>query len=424
MRLLAVLTVFILLVAGMSAFATDTRVLTLGENNMILIDEANVSLFPSRLYDFQNLVVGEFGRVDYGEGEGDVEFVGDDPEFKQFGVHWKFGTENPIILGTYFHNSEFSYPGIVYRGNPITDYGMYPFPDLYFPDYYGDDESYLRSNKKVDLYVARQFGDNVAGLHIGKVGSSWEYEAEDINPDMSYGVYSFDFGMTMMDGQFDWSVGMDITSFSITNSAGNDLLKPSGSTAFNMHARYFYTFNPIYTVIPHASLSFGKLGAEYYNNLGDETELDETEELSMSQISFGCGLQSTPVKNVLIILDVGVMFDQIKATYEEAGEDELEMKLKNNAFPYFKAGFDADVYKWLDVRFGAVSYWDSQKYEDEDEEMTWSYANNQTYVGLGFHFNRLHIDTRLDPNLILDGFNFISGEDNSMNWQVSAAYEF
>jgi len=424
MRLVAVLTVFVLLVVGMSAFATDTRVLTLGENNMILIDEANISLFPSRLYDFQNLVVGEFGRVDYGVATGDVEYVGEDPEFKQFGVHWKFGTENPVILGTYFHNSEYSYPGVVYRDDPITDYGMYPFPLLDFPDYYGDDDSDLRSNKKVDLYAARQFGDNIAGLHIGRIGSSWEYKAEDINPEKSYGVYSFDFGMTMKDGQFDWSVGMDITSFSMTNAAGNDLIKPSGKNSFNMQTRYFYTFNPTYTIIPHASLTFGKLGAEYYSTVGADTELDSTIEFSSTLVEIGCGLQSTPVKNVLMVLDVGVMFDQIKATDEEVGEDKEEYKLKNNAFPYIKAGFDADVFKWLDVRFGAVSYWDDQKLEDEDEEMIWNYANNQTYVGLGFHFNRLHIDTRVDPNLFLDGFNFISGEDNSMNWQISAAYEF
>jgi hypothetical protein len=48
---------------------------------------------------------------------------------------------------------------------------------------------------------------------------------------------------------------------------------------------------------------------------------------------------------------------------------------------------------------------------------------NETYLGLGFHWNRLHVDVQSNPDLFLDGFNFISGESNSMNFRISALYE-
>ena len=62
-------------VSGTSA--TETRVLTMGENNMVLLDEADIFIFPSRIHDWPNLAVGEFGGGD----------------FTELGIHWKFGTE-------------------------------------------------------------------------------------------------------------------------------------------------------------------------------------------------------------------------------------------------------------------------------------------------------------------------------------------
>ena len=49
---------------------------------------------------------------------------------------------------------------------------------------------------------------------------------------------------------------------------------------------------------------------------------------------------------------------------------------------------------------------------------------NDTYLGFGFHWNRLHIDTYTDPELFLNGFDFISGDGNgNMNFRISAVYE-
>ncbi|MFQ5454419.1 MAG: hypothetical protein ACE5D6_09575, partial [Candidatus Zixiibacteriota bacterium] len=96
--------------------------------------------------------------------------------------------------------------------------------------------------------------------------------------------------------------------------------------------------------------------------------------------------------------------------------------------PYFKIGLDADVFKWMDIRLGATSYWTSEKDEDNNVtppfKLTSSWTQNNTYLGFGFHWNRLHVDTYTDPQIFLQGFDFISGNGNAdMNFRISAVYE-
>ena len=82
------ITLILTLVLAMSAFASRTRVLTMGDNNTILLDDNNIWQFPSRINDYPGLAVGEIAT-------GDVT---------QFGIHWKLGDDNPYVLATYFDN--------------------------------------------------------------------------------------------------------------------------------------------------------------------------------------------------------------------------------------------------------------------------------------------------------------------------------
>jgi hypothetical protein len=75
-------------------WSTDTRVTTMGDNNMILLDEHNIELFPSRLFEYPDLAIAEFCNV-----------ANNANDMTRFGIHWKFGEEKPFVLGTYFHNN-------------------------------------------------------------------------------------------------------------------------------------------------------------------------------------------------------------------------------------------------------------------------------------------------------------------------------
>ncbi|MFQ5500168.1 MAG: hypothetical protein ACE5FH_10910, partial [Candidatus Zixiibacteriota bacterium] len=57
-----ILALLLILLLSASSFATETRVRTMGENNMILLDDFNIWVFPSRLMEYPDIAVAEFGR--------------------------------------------------------------------------------------------------------------------------------------------------------------------------------------------------------------------------------------------------------------------------------------------------------------------------------------------------------------------------
>ena len=131
----------------------------------------------------------------------------------------------------------------------------------------------------------------------------------------------------------------------------------------------------------------------------------------------------TPSNNVLAVCDIGLMYVSDKTEYESGGST-TEAKNTNTAIPYMKLGVDADVLKWMDLRMGATSYWNNEKYEVDPNSIKYKYAENDLYLGFGFHFGHLHVDTYANPDLFIEGFNFISGGEEQMNFNISAVYEF
>ncbi|MGH8016025.1 MAG: hypothetical protein ACREBV_07535, partial [Candidatus Zixiibacteriota bacterium] len=84
MKKLIFLTLALALLMSTAAFASQTRVLTMGDNHVVLTDDANIWNWASRLNDYPNLAIGEFGYTGFSN-------------FHQFGVHWQFEEENPWI---------------------------------------------------------------------------------------------------------------------------------------------------------------------------------------------------------------------------------------------------------------------------------------------------------------------------------------
>jgi hypothetical protein len=148
-------------------------------------------------------------------------------------------------------------------------------------------------------------------------------------------------------------------------------------------------------------------------------------------------MQYTPATKVLAVIDFGFMYGSIKNEYTTIiSSDSSEMDEEKWTYvmlPYFKIGFEAEVFSWMDLRLGATSYW--TKYTNENtpfndtlvtEKYEEKYPFNHTYMGLGFNWNRLHVDTYVDPELFMDGFYFLSGVDSKvagMNFQISAKYD-
>ena len=396
----------ILVVAAASAFATGTRVLTMGDNNNVMIDDANVSLYPSRVFNYPNIGVGEFGSTYDGEG-----YYGN---MYKFGVNFKFNEKKPWVLGTYFSTEGTENP-TAYDGTYFGRYGS---------GWRGLD---LSSNRRIDLLYGRKFGTSIFGFGFNYISSGSKSDVAGNKWEDSYSRYGFNFGLTPDNGKWDVAAALSLGTWTNKDDSGDVLTEPDGYTDFSLRGRLFHKLNQNVVLIPHAEVAFGSHGQKayfpfYYVN-GDTTAY----KTKQTTFGLGCGLNYTPVTNVLAVLDFGFSYNKLTTEDTHARYDgetwrdtTVTDKQTTVTLPYWKLGLEGDVFSWLDVRFGATSNWESFKWE---KNYKYNYASNSTYLGLGFNFNRLHLDTQVNPELFLEGFNFISGNSNHMNYQIRALYE-
>lgn len=352
--------VFVMLLS-ISAMASETRVRTMGDNNNVLLDDANIWLYPSRILDYPNLATAELGYYS--------------DEFDELGINWKL--DDKSVLGTYFSTK------------------------------YSDD--------RIDLFYGTDLGGSKFGAHLNFQNMSTKSENDttftgDNNRERSQSFYDFTFSLTEATGQWDVALNAGLGTFTNLDDSGLVISEPDGMYNFGLYGRYFQVKNPNYTLIHHIAVMSAKDG---YKDAGGS--------YADKWVGFeiGSGFNFTPSSHVLGVFDFG--FKYIKYTYEETGESDYDNKVY--ALPYFKMGLDGEVFKWLDVRFGATSYWTNDKDEFESQSYTQKYAQNDTYFGLGFNWNHLHVDTEANPDFFLAGPDFLSGASEDMSWNMSVTYD-
>jgi hypothetical protein len=143
--------------------------------------------------------------------------------------------------------------------------------------------------------------------------------------------------------------------------------------------------------------------------------------------------------DLLAVLDVGIRYGKAKEesdyiTPPDPPVDyptEYYYEWSTFTIPYLKIGFEGSVFKWMDVRFGATTFWDISKSKEDFTSGSWIYHYdwtykevwNETYLGFGFHWGRLHVDVMTDPDVFLRGFNFISGDSPRVEYDDGPYYE-
>ncbi len=447
MKRIVIAALFLALVMSVSSMATQTRTLVMGNNDQVLVDDYNVFTYPGRVFNYPNLAIAEFDGGD---------------DFYKFGINWQFGDENPTVVGTYVCN----------------DYPIGP-SGFMGNDYMNRDWS-LYSNRRIDLLVGRQMGNNNIGLRVAYFSSGWEYDDKDSyaysDADTSYvnttpykeaesfRLFVIGLGLTEgLTGQWDVAAQLSLGSWTDKDGNGIEETEPDGYYELAVGGRYFMVRNPKITFVPHAGFAIGKRGEKDYRYdqedsfmymavEGDSSTVDMTEKQTLMGFDLGVGMHYTPAPNLLAVMDLGVMYSKVKREIEYSDTllqvasslMDYEETWKEFTLPYLKIGLEADVFKWMDVRLGGVTYWNSSKDElsasksvemglgtgttTYDWELSEGWASNYTYLGFAFHWNRLHVDTYTDPRIVLKGFDFITGSNDStdnrdLNFQVSAVYE-
>jgi len=403
MKKVVTVTIVLMLLMCISAFATRNRLRTMGASSITVIDDDNIRSLPGRTFEFPNIAVAEFGSNDLTE----------------LGVHCKIGEEKPFVLAIYFNTDEVNRP----RG-----YGE-PGPAFMWLDGGALDDEL--GHRNIDLYYGRPLGGNNFGFHLGYYSASFE----DTDPAGlgKESANSFDFGFGLTDGAGDWDIAASATfgGWTDEDADGGIETEPDGYSEIGVMGRYFWHQNPNRTFIPHAGFAVGTRGEiDNWGGDSDPATNDINTKTKFTGFHVGMGWNEVPTNNVLVVADFGFRVDKVKTervwttTYAAtAGSD--EQTDTRTVIPYWRMGFEAQVFDWMDVRMGATSDWMSEKREFASTfEVKRGFADNQTYLGFGFHWGRFHVDTWTDPEMFLEGFEFINGNgNNDMNFGISALYE-
>jgi len=396
----------LLLAFASSVWATETRVETMGMGpvylydmplqspNCIIMDEYNIGMYPSTINYFHNYFFAEINRMNDDSPSG-YGFPG---TFYKAGAIFKLGNERkPWYLGAHFSTMPYVH-------------SMYNFSNFYWDD---------GATHKLTLYYGRMLGALPFGFTFGYYGSSNKNEDDDetSNFENSLTRYEIGFGLSALDSALDLAFQLNMTTWKdeYYSGAASEVIedtKPAGNMDLILRGRYWMDPMGKYTVIPHAAFMMISEGLEEYDANGD---MQYEDKLSVSVFDLGVGINYDASTDVLVAADAGVALVNAKyeTTYDDPGLDDYEDKNNFRVMPYFRTGIDAYVFKWLDFRAGVVSACISynNKWDEDDFDRTWSWNTTETFLGAGFHWGTFMIDLSIDPEFILEGPYFISGED-------------
>lgn len=409
MKKLTVLLAVMLIAMGATAYATQTRTMTMGNNDGIMVDDYNMMRFYGRTLNYPNIVTGEFynDRLYYSK-EKDADGYAPYYSFYNLGVNWEFNEDNPWVLGTYI-STEMPYRPVDFDGSNLTYSGL----------------GQLGDNHRIQLLYGRKLSNMNFGFMLDYNNASYKREDSTNKLDQSFSYYRFGAGLSeATSGQWDVAVTFGIGTWTDKNTQDSTVSKPDGFYDLTAEGRYFWVQNPKITFVPHVMVAMAKRGATYPLNSSDSARSQ-----TMTNLGAGIGMQYVTGPDLLAVIDFGIDYYKLKEKFTNSADTTSENNFTSIYLPYIQVGFEGSVFDWMDVRLGARTYWTIDKQKDLPlGNYKDNYADNETYLGFGFHFGRLHVDTYANPQLFLDGFNFISGQGandgyDAMNFKISALYE-
>jgi hypothetical protein len=401
--------------------ASETRVETMGMGtlyvynyplqspNSIIKDEYNIGMYPASINSYSNFFFAEISRMN----DSDPSGYGFPGMFYKAGAIFKLGSEEkPWYLGAHFSSMPY-------------------FHNLYgFSNYFWNGGA----THKLNLYYGRKLGDMPFGFNFGYYGSGNKNEdtTTALNYENSLTRFEFGFGLSVLEEKLDLAVEYAMTSWKDDDYyAGPDEVvedtKPSGNADLIFRARYWMDPMGKYTLVPHFAFMMLNEGMEDYawNAANSAWELVYEEKFNNTVFDLGIGVNYDASENVLVATDVGFAMVNSKSEtdYTDVAIDDEEDKDDYRGLPYFRLGIDAYVFKWLDFRAGVVSASINYNIKEQNDtiDRTYSWTTTETFLGAGLNWGSFMIDLSLDPEFILEGPNFLSGENTDDAYDGLAA---
>jgi hypothetical protein len=371
------------------AFATWTRVVTMGNQNMFIQDDNNIWMWTSTVNNYPRHLIIDHSIDGDSYSFGDVEVDGS----TRVGMIVPFLKQ--MVLGGFISNFDQDW-----SHNPTGDSPQKI--DLFW----GWRGTSVDLGIRIDHYSqGEEFGGKVANNVTGiNVGGGFNVNGNMLEANVMYEMYDFD----------NETLGPSPNDPVTEKDAGSDI---------GFGARYLHAYNSMVTIVPAFQYRTQKLSVV----AGPApTGVGDGEELKTTAWDLGIGCNTVPLQGTEFITSLGVR----SASFEGSDTAGVFADFSDAHMPYIMFGTEIQAKSWLALRFGAEKTWDT--FTDNgpfvaplpSEDKFWG-ASFDYHLGGSVMIGDVQLDLDLNPSWINNGPNFLSGGTTSpMFFFASFKYDY
>jgi len=385
MKRLCVLILALALAVFMTApaFATWTRVVTMGNQVVYGQDDYNIWGFTSTVNNYPRHLI-----IDHSVDADELAFgVGEDVDGgTRVGMIVPFMKN--MVLGAFI--SDFDY-----------EYGLEP------------DEA----DQKIDLFWGYRASNFDLGVRIDYAGRGVEFggKQDQSSLGLNAGV-GFNLSGNMLEANVMYKT-ISWTNETLSGPVAPTVIneKDSGSD-IGLNARYLIAYNSMVTLVPAFQYRTQKVSEVV--TAGSSTGI----EASTTGWDLGIGCNTVPLQGTEFLTSIGVrsVTSEVTDTAVAPILDESDSHM-----PYIALGTEIQVKNWLQFRFGAEKTWDSFTDNATTPETKFSGAGFEYMVGAGVMVGDLQFDLEVNPNWFNAGPYLLSGSSagDMFGW-ISIKYDY
>lgn len=422
-RRLILLIIGILTLFALSAWATETRVATMGNSGLYLKDDVNMFTYPGTMTMYKKLILAEHYTNDASTFHNQFTYS----DFRRVGIvmpAWHSG-----VLAIFAGQAQEHFAA---NANPSGSYSPFGFeePTTRFLVGYGMNSGNASLGFQVDFSGVRDENNPT----VPQTGAVSIFTAH---------TWGFGIGLSTPMGDLnnlDFGFRLRIGSFKSKQDSTGDVLvnKSNGNTALSFHVRDYYALNDYVNLVPVGALG---IASEKNQKFTAPATDSNTYKFNTTSIEGGLGLETKPTEGSEIIGGVGYRYSKLRQQRfaDASGADSLELdnSFSTTALPFAFLGFEAGVKSWMHFRLGVEKEILTSKNKTTkplaaatafNGRNEWKVTNSPlTYaVGVGIKAGPVTMDAQVDNSFFNMGPNFLSGNtlDADMFPRVSFTYNF
>jgi len=358
------------LVMALPALATETRVMTMGDQHMFIQDDYNIWTWTSTVNNYPRHLIVDHNAHGYSGGT-------------QLGMIVPFMKN--AVAGAFFSD-----------------------------DYMPLDFSYYYPGQKMDLFYGYRATNFDLGLHVDWWGDKSEQTTAPTSKQSASVVglqagVGFNANGNML--EFDAHYKKASYAYEPITTFADSTLNDDGASDIGVGGRYLWAYNNMVTLVPAIMIEQWK-----EKNLTSEEDKYTT-------IDIGVGCNTVPLQGTEFLTSLGFEMDK----YEEkdaTGTTTYDQSWK--ALPYVKFGADIQLKSWLNFRVGAQK-WLQVVYEDKINGLKETHPDFDYHIGAGIMVGDVQFDVEVDRDWLNTGPYLLSGESPSsydMFPRVSFKYDY